>query len=94
HQVLTGLAVRAPNGRQAVRAVLSRVQFKRLVDTEISTYVASGEPIGKAGGYAIQGRAGAFIVRINGSYSAVVGLPLYETKSLLEGLGFIWPAQG
>lgn len=88
HQVITGLAIRGPDGRTATRTVLSRVVFKRLTAAEIAAYVATGEPIGKAGGYAIQGHAGAFVKRLNGSYSAVVGLPLYETRALLQGLGW------
>ena len=88
HQCITGLAVRAPDGRISARTVLARVKFKRLTDQEIAAYVASGEWQGKAGGYGIQGLAGAFITGINGSYTAIVGLPLYETKSLLEGMGW------
>lgn len=88
HQVITGVAVRAPDGRVAHRAVLTRVQIKRLSKEDISDYLDSGEWHGKAGGYAIQGRAGAFVKALNGSYSAVVGLPLYETRNLLTGLGW------
>ncbi|MFT3724628.1 MAG: Maf family nucleotide pyrophosphatase [Hyphomonadaceae bacterium] len=88
HDVLTGVAVLAPDGREASRLVESRVTFKRLAHTEVEGYVASGEWKGKAGGYAIQGIAGSLITEIAGSYSAIVGLPLYETVSLLEGLGF------
>ena len=88
HQCITGLAVRSPDGRISARTVLARVKFKRLTDQEIAAYVASGEWQGKAGGYGIQGLAGAFITGINGSYTAIVGLPLYETKSLLEGMGW------
>ncbi|MGB3626472.1 MAG: nucleoside triphosphate pyrophosphatase [Henriciella sp.] len=88
HQVLTGLAVIAPDGRKSVRVVLSRVVFKRLTDDEIEHYVASGDGVGKAGGYAIQGEAAAFIKQINGSYTGIVGLPLYEAVSMLEGLGW------
>lgn len=88
HQVITGVAVRAPDGRVAHRAVLTRVQIKRLSEEDISDYLDSGEWHGKAGGYAIQGRAGAFVKALNGSYSAVVGLPLYETRNLLTGLGW------
>lgn len=88
HQVITGLAVRGPDGRMACRAVLTRVRIKRLSEDEIAGYLASDEWQGKAGGYAIQGRAGAFVQSLNGSYSAVVGLPLYETRSLLVGLGW------
>ncbi|MGE6697385.1 Maf family protein [Hyphomonas sp. NPDC076900] len=88
HQCITGVAVRAPDGRIASRAVLARVKMKRLTQAEIAAYVASGDWKGKAGGYGIQGAAGAFVTSINGSYTAIVGLPLYETKSLLEGLGY------
>ena len=72
----------------ACRTVLARVKMKRLTDAEIAAYVASGEWKGKAGGYAIQGLAGGFITAINGSYTAIVGLPLYETRMLLEGMGW------
>lgn len=88
HSVLTGVVVVAPDGRTADRLVESRVRFKRLSAPEIERYLASEEGLGKAGGYAIQGRAGAFVTRLQGSYSAVVGLPLYETSALLTGLGF------
>lgn len=88
HCVLTGVAVAAPDGRLATRLVESRVHFKRLTASEINAYETSGEGISKAGGYAVQGLAGAFVVSLNGSYSGVVGLPLYETLSLLNGLGF------
>jgi len=67
---------------------VTSVAFKRLEPAEIDAYVASGEWHGKAGGYAVQGRAGAFVRLIVGSYSNVVGLPLYETAALLRGLGF------
>jgi septum formation protein len=88
HQCLTGIAVRAPDGRLSARTVLARVKFKRLTDRDISDYVASGDWKGKAGGYGIQGAAGAFVTGINGSYTAIVGLPLYETRALLEGMGW------
>lgn len=88
HQCITGVAVRAPDGRIASRAVLARVKMKRLTEQEIAAYLASGEWKGKAGGYGIQGAAGAFVTAINGSYTAIVGLPLYETVSMLEGLGY------
>ena len=68
--------------------VTSRVTFKVLSDGETSAYIASGEWRGKAGGYAIQSRAAAFVRNLSGSYSNVVGLPLYETAALLGGLGF------
>jgi len=88
HRVTTAVAAYAPNGRLAERAVETRVRFKRLSEAEVDDYIASGEWSGKAGGYAIQGRAGRFVVALQGSYSAVVSLPLYETVSLLEGLGY------
>ena len=88
HRVLGGLAVIAPDGRRAERLVATAVTFKRLEAREIAAYLASGEWRGKAGGYAIQGRAAAFIPRINGSYPNVVGLPLTETLALLTGLGY------
>jgi len=91
HRVLTGVAVAAPDGRMASRLVETRVHFKRLGDDEIRSYLASGEGIGKAGGYAIQGRAGAFVTALQGSYSGVVGLPLYESMSLLRGMGLRTP---
>jgi len=91
HRVLTAVAVQAPGGRIASRLVESRLHFKRLTSAEIDTYLASGEGIGKAGGYGVQGRAGAFVIDLHGSYPAVVGLPLYETLGLLTGLGFRVP---
>ncbi|MDB5495803.1 MAG: nucleotide-binding protein implicated in inhibition of septum formation [Phenylobacterium sp.] len=91
HRVLTAVCVAAPDGRKAARLVESRVRFKRLTDAEIASYLASAEGLGKAGGYAIQGRAGAFVTELQGSYSAVVGLPLYETLNLLQGLGYVRP---
>lgn len=89
HRVLTGLIVRAPNGRTGERLVLSLVGFSRLTEPQIDSYLANEEWRGKAGGYAIQGRAAAFIRFLSGSYSNVVGLPLFETSQLLRGLG--WP---
>jgi septum formation protein len=88
HDVLTGIAVLAPDGRQASRVVESRVSFKRLSHLELEGYVASGEWQGKAGGYGIQGIAASLVIEISGSYSSIVGLPLYETAALLEGLGY------
>lgn len=88
HHVLGGLAVVPPGAaRMVLRCVDTVVTFKRLTDMELERYIGSGEWEGKAGGYAIQGRAGAFVTRINGSYTNVVGLPLYETRALLQGLG-------
>ncbi len=88
HKVLGGLCVIAPDGRRAPRLVTTAVKMKRLSHAEIDGYLATDEWHGKAGGYAIQGRAGAFIPWINGSYHNVVGLPLAETMALLTGLGF------
>jgi septum formation protein len=88
HRVFTGVAVIAPGGREAARLAEARVHFKRLTPQELDGYIASDEWRGKAGAYAIQGRAGGFVMALQGSYSAVVGLPLYETRMLLEGLGF------
>lgn len=91
HRVLTGVAVVAPDGRRAERLVETRVHFKRLGPDEVRRYLECGEGQGKAGGYAIQGQAGAFVTTLQGSYSGVVGLPLYETMNLLTGLGFRRP---
>ncbi|PIW27336.1 MAG: septum formation inhibitor Maf [Rhodobacterales bacterium CG15_BIG_FIL_POST_REV_8_21_14_020_59_13] len=85
HRVWTGVALTAPDGRMASRLVETRVTFKRLSDDEINAYIASGEWKGKAGGYGIQGMAEAFVMRLAGSYSGVMGLPLYETANLLRG---------
>lgn len=90
HRVYGGLQVVAPDGGRAARLVISDVRFKRLTDGEIDAYLDSGEWRGKAGAYAIQGRAGAFVRWLAGSYSNVVGLPLYETAALLTGLGYRW----
>ena len=87
HQVLTGIAA-IRGDKLRTRIVVTRVSFARLTTTEIDAYVQCGEGIGKAGGYAVQGRAETFVKSINGSYSNVVGLPLYETVTLLRGLGY------
>jgi septum formation protein len=91
HRVLTGLCAIAPDGRRAQRLVESRLHFKRLTPDDIAGYLASGEGVGKAGGYAIQGQAGRFVISLQGSYSGVVGLPLYEAANLLAGLGYPVP---
>ncbi|HEY8616052.1 Maf family protein [Phenylobacterium sp.] len=91
HRVLTGVAVTRPGGRTGQRLVETKVRFKRLSHQEIERYLANGEGLGKAGGYAIQGRAAAYVLSLQGSYSAVVGLPLYESASLLGGLGYVLP---
>lgn len=88
HRVLGGVAVVAPDGRLALRVVDTAVAFKRLTEAERAAYLKSGEWLGKAGGYAIQGRAARFVRAINGSYSNVVGLPLFETAQMLTGFGF------
>ena len=95
HRVYTGLALVTPKGAVRVKLVETRVRFKRLSARELEAYLASGEWRGKAGGYAIQGLAGAFVVKLVGSYSSVVGLPLSETMNLLAGEGYpvldAWP---
>jgi len=91
HRVLTAVAVVAPDGRCAERLVETRLVFKRLTPDEIAAYVDSREGLGKAGGYGVQGRAGGFVTDLQGSYPSVVGLPLYESLCLLEGLGYRRP---
>ena len=88
HRVYGGVAMRAPDGRLSHRLTATMVAFKRLTPAEIDAYLASGEWRGKAGGYAIQGLAALFIRSVQGSYSNVVGLPLWETGSMLAGLGY------
>ena len=87
HRVFGGIHAIDPAGRERARGVATAVVFKRLTADEIEAYLAGGEWRDKAGGYAIQGSAGAFVRSLNGSYFNVVGLPLYETATLLEGLG-------
>ncbi len=88
HKVFTGVTLVTPKGAFRQRLVETRVRFKKLSNDEFESYLASGEWRGKAGGYAIQGIAGVFIVKLIGSYTNVVGLPLYETTSLLQGEGY------
>ncbi|HVH82723.1 MAG TPA: nucleoside triphosphate pyrophosphatase [Steroidobacteraceae bacterium] len=88
HRVLGGLCVIAPGGRHACRLVTSTVAFRRLQVDDIDAYIAAGEWHDKAGGYAIQGRAAAFVRHFSGSYTNVVGLPLFEAAALLRGLGY------
>ncbi len=88
HKVLTAIAVIAADGVLTRRVVVTRVKMKRLTEEEIAVYLASGEWTGKAGGYGIQGMASAFISDLSGSYTAVVGLPLFETRNLLMGAGY------
>ncbi len=87
HRVYTAIAVVDTKDRLHSRLVETRVRFKRLSRQEIAAYLTTMEWDGKAGGYAIQGNAGALIVQLVGSYSAVVGLPLYETAQMLSGCG-------
>lgn len=88
HRVYTGVAVMSPKGTIRSRVVESRVRFKRLSSEDLTHYLSGTEWQGKAGGYAIQGEAARFVVKLSGSYSAIVGLPLYETAALLAGEGF------
>ena len=88
HKVFTGLCLITPKGKIRQKIAETRVRFKRVTSEEREAYLASGEWRDKAGGYAIQGLAGTFVVRLVGSYTNVVGLPLYETVSLLGGEGY------
>jgi nucleoside triphosphate pyrophosphatase len=88
HRVHSAVCLVTPNEAFRQRLVETRVRFKRLSDEDIEAYLASGEWRGKAGGYAAQGIAGSFMVKIVGSYTNVVGLPLYETTTLLAGEGY------
>ncbi|MFD2185024.1 Maf-like protein [Rhodoplanes azumiensis] len=88
HRVYTSVCVVTPKEAIRQRLIETRVRFKRLAPEDIEAYLASGEWRGKAGGYAVQGLAGSFVVKIVGSYTSVVGLPLYETVTLLAGEGF------
>jgi septum formation protein len=88
HRVYTGICLVTPKEAFRQRLVETRVRFKRLSNEDLEGYLASGEWRGKAGGYAIQGLAGTFVVKMVGSYTNVVGLPLYETMSLLLGEGY------
>jgi septum formation protein len=91
HRVITAVAVRSPDGREPIRVATSIVTFARLTHEQIETYLRTGEWQSKAGGYAIQGRAAAFVRFLSGSHSNVVGLPLFETAQLLRGLGYSLP---
>ena len=88
HRVYTAVCLRDQRGEYISRLVETRVKFKRLSDEEIRSYILSREWYDKAGGYAIQGIAGSFVIKIIGSYSSVVGLPLYQTSNLLNGVGY------
>lgn len=91
HRVGTAIVLRSPDGRCTERLVESVVGFARLTPAQVRAYLDSGEWQGKAGGYAIQGRAASFIRFLSGSYSNVVGLPLFETAQLLRGFGWAVP---
>lgn len=91
HRVITAVVLRSPGGRQGERLAQSAVGFARLTEQQIDAYLATEEWRGKAGGYAIQGRAATFIRFLSGSYSNVVGLPLFETAQLLRGAGWNLP---
>ncbi len=88
HRVHTAICLVTPSESFRQRLVETRVRFKRLSEQDIEAYLASGEWRGKAGGYAVQGIAGSFVVKLVGSYTNVVGLPLYEATSLLAGEGY------
>ena len=88
HRVYGGVCLIAPDGRQATRVVQTIVTFAPLSQQQQQAFLAAGDWHGKAGGYAIQGMAAAFVSSLNGSYSNVVGLPLHETANLLAGLGY------
>ena len=87
HRVLTAVVVGGARKREQALSV-SRVSFAPLSPSEIKRYVAGGEPLGKAGAYAVQGRAAVFISKISGSYTGIMGLPLFETAQLLNNFGF------
>jgi len=92
HRVLSAVAL-ATSARDAVKVQESRVRFRELTRAECAAYWDSGEPLDKAGGYGIQGRAAAFVAELRGSYSGVMGLPLYETAELLDQFGHsLWPS--
>jgi len=91
HRVITAVVLTAPDGRRAERICETVVAFARLTPEQVEAYIKSGEWRGKAGSYAIQGRAAAFVRFLSGSYSNVVGLPLFETTQLLRGFGWKLP---
>ncbi len=91
HQVITALVLVGPDGGRSARTCITAVAFARLSHEQLDAYVACSEGIGKAGGYAIQGRAAGFTRLLTGSYSGVVGLPLFETAQVLRGRGYPVP---
>lgn len=91
HVVHTGLALRLPDGREFLGISSSQVQFAHLTEAQMRAYWASGEPRGKAGSYAIQGLGAVFVSHLSGSYTGVMGLPLYETAEMLRAAGIpVW----
>lgn len=88
HRVYGGIAVVTPAGKMVARAVETTVKFKHLSKSEMDAYIASGEWQGKAGGYGIQGKAAAFVASINGSYTNIVGLSIYDIMNILNGNGY------
>lgn len=88
HRVYSGIALITPDGKEVSRVIMTTVIFKRLSPAEVENYIAHDEWQGKAGAYAIQGMAARFVKAINGSYSNVVGLPLFETTNMLQGNGY------
>lgn len=88
HRVFSALCLITPEGKRRQKISETRLRFKRISKIEFEAYLASGEWRGKAGGYAIQGLAGSFVIRLAGSYTGVVGLPLYETLTMLQGAGY------
>lgn len=91
HRVMTAIAVLSAKRDAQVRVVTTRVKLKRLTDQEIHQYLESGEWHGKAGGYGIQGAAGSLVASLSGSYTGVVGLPVFETRNLLQAAGYSVP---
>ena len=89
HTVYTGVCVIGLEGKEDLRCDASQVQFTALTDEEIDRYIASGEPMDKAGAYAVQGRAGMYVTRIEGSYSNVIGLPMHLVREMLIQAGFV-----
>ncbi len=92
HRVFTSVCIVTPEGRVRQKITDTRLRFKRLSKDEFENYLACGEWRGKAGGYGVQGRAGCFVIRLVGSYTGVVGLPLYETAGLLQSAGYHFAA--
>ena len=90
HRVISGVCLITPNKKKIIKTIVTAVKFKLLSKEELESYLEAEEWHGKAGGYAIQGYAGTFVKWISGSYSNVVGLPLFETAGMLRGAGYQW----